>query len=187
MDEKKLMEKEWDLSWEHIKNVRYTYWTLFLSIVAFNGLILNYYFNPDRIYEIKELGISIFLLIINSLILLIYQREHFAQEENLITIYRIRKEILKEKNESNKWNYLFQNEKTLLKGHGYKLYVILKCIIGISAPLFILFNFFINNSIDTVSIVLSSIFVVILVFVVSRFSYVQCKNNCELKKLRDEF
>ena len=45
MNDNDLMKKEWDLAWEHVKNVSGVYWKLFLSIIALNGVVGNYYFN----------------------------------------------------------------------------------------------------------------------------------------------
>ena len=57
------MKKEWDLSWAHINNIARTYWALFLSIIAFNGIIIKHYLEKDALkYSIYDGIVSIFVL-----------------------------------------------------------------------------------------------------------------------------
>ena len=148
------MKKEWDLSWAHINNIARTYWALFLSIIAFNGIIIKHYLEKDALkYSIYDGIVSIFVLIVNSLILLIYQREHYARKENYFTIDLIRKKLMNSNNSLSDWNHFYntkintnyEKEFSSLIGKGYEYYTILKFVFAFPVPTFIFYKLFANT------------------------------------------
>ena len=185
-DISKIMEKEWDLSWEHINNVSKTYWALFLSIVTFNGFLIKHYLEKQTDYSIIDGIISIFVLIINFIIILIYQREHYAQDENYFSIHLIRNTILKQ---NSSWNHFYNkmiddNYKinfNKLDGFGFRYYIIFKMLF-LLIPIFIYIQFYDNtcNECTKYIILILNILLGIIFFII--FNYCRLKGEENKKK-----
>ena len=184
------MKKEWDFSWAHIDGVKRIYWTLFLSLFAFNGIIIKYYLEKNTNYSFTDGLLSLFVLTVNAVLILIYQREHYSQEENYFSIHMIRKKMNSIKNISD-WNHFFnkkfdltyKKKYSLLDGLGYKYYLFFKFILGISVPSYILLNFIINSTNCFFKYLLSVFFIIILIILLTIYI---CKSR-EWKRIKKNF
>ena len=184
------MKKEWDFSWAHIDGVKRIYWTLFLSLFAFNGVIIKFYLEKNSTYSFADGLVSLFVLSVNTVLILIYQREHYAQEENYFSIHLIRKKMNSIQNLSD-WNHFFnkkfdndyKEKYSLLDGLGYKYYLSFKFILGISVPFYIFLNFIINSTNCFLQYLLSTLFLIILIILLTIYI---CKSR-EWKRIKKNF
>ncbi len=173
-EEEILIEKEWQLAWEHIKASKTIYWGLFASLIIINGVAIKYFLGscPDSLIKKTLLMnfwwtfyiplysiITLFLLLINILMSFVYQREHFAQKENYLQINNIRK-YQNTIGSSMEWN-CFLNKEVFLRGIGYLYFVLIHWLINL-IPLFLAFYVSKGRFSNTI-FVLSVVYVISLI------------------------
>ena len=172
---------EWTLASEHINSIRKIYWVLFFSIIVLNGFVFKLYLDASFSSTTIDI-IAITLLLINIIIVLIYQREHYSLSENYFVLKYLRNKLHSANEILDLFGSIFYDSP--LKGFSYAYYLLLKICIIIPIPTYLIFMNKQNGYSFSVLIYLFVMLAGTIIFIRNLIKFDKHLKNLDLKYIK---